>query len=106
VLGTALNLKPQLVLNPETGIIEPGERTRTRSKAIEAMWSAFFKSIDTSKPLHLAVHHAAALPEAQQLEARLRHECQPVELFMNELTPVIGTHAGPGTLAVVGYYEA
>ncbi len=106
ILGTALNLKPQLIINAETGIIEPGERTRTRRKAIEAMWNVFSKSVDTSKPLHVAVHHAAARQEALELENRLREEYRPVELFTNELTPVVGTHAGPGTLAIAGYYES
>ncbi len=104
LLGTALNLKPQLVVNPETGVIDPGERTRTRTKGIDSMYRAFFSKMDTSQPLHIAVHHAAAEAEGQAVMERVRQEFNPKELFLNELTPVLGTHGGPGTLALCGYY--
>jgi DegV family protein with EDD domain len=105
LIGTALNLKPRLRVNHETGIIEPVERTRTRAKAIEGIYQSFFKEMDTSRPLHVAIHHAAAERDAALLRDRVENEYHPVELIMNELTPVIGTHVGPGLLGITGYYE-
>jgi DegV family protein with EDD domain len=105
LIGTALNLKPRLRINPESGIIEPVERTRTRSKAVEGMYQAYFDKMDRSKPMRVAVHHAAAPKDGQELVERIRREFNPAEIVMTELTPVLGTHVGPGCLALTGYYE-
>jgi DegV family protein with EDD domain len=105
LIGSIINLKPQLIIDRETGLVEPGERTRTRKKAIQSMWDAYFAAMDTSKPMHIAVHHAAAPLEAEELMERIKKEYSPKELWLTELTPVLGTHGGPGTLAMTGYYE-
>jgi DegV family protein with EDD domain len=105
LIGTALNLKPRLRVNPDSGMIEPVERTRTRSKAVEGMYQAYFDKMNTSKPMHVAVHHAATPKDGQDLVDRIRREFNPVEIVMTELTPVLGTHVGPGCLAITGYYE-
>lgn len=105
LLGSALQLKPQLFVNAESGIIEPGERVRTRNKAIESVYAGFFNRMDTSKSMHLTVMHIASEPEAQELAARIRTEYEPVELFVTTTSPVVGVHGGPGTVGIVGYYE-
>lgn len=105
LIGTVLNIKPQLIVDREAGIIQPGKNSRTRKKAIEAMWEQFFSQIDTSKPLHIAIHHAAALPEAEELCKRVKEKYPNSETILIELTPVVGAHAGPGLLALTGYYE-
>lgn len=106
LIGTALNLKPQLLLDPVSGKIEPGERTRTRKKAIEAMWNTFFGKMDTSKPMHMAIHHAAAPSDAEALRQRILAQYPSTELVLTDLTPVLGTHVGPGTLGLIGHYDA
>ena len=104
LLGTALQLKPQLIIDHENGIVEAGERIRTRSKAIESVYSGFFAKMDTSQPLHLTVMHVAAEEEAMELADRIRADYNPAEMFVTKTSPVIGVHGGPGTLGLVGYY--
>ncbi len=104
-IGTALDLKPQLTIDPVGGVIVPGKRVRTRSKAIEAVYQEFFAKMNTSRPMHIAVHHAKAATECEALAARVRSDYPNAEVIANEITPVIGTHAGPGALALCGYYE-
>ncbi|MBN1312204.1 MAG: DegV family protein [Anaerolineae bacterium] len=105
LVGTALQLKPRLYVNHQTGIIEPGEKTRTRKKAIDSVYEAFFDTMDTTKPMHIAVHHAVAEEDAGMLAARIRDEYNPQELLVVDLPPVIGVHVGPGALGIAGYYE-
>lgn len=105
LFGTALNLKPSLTVNKVSGMVESVERTRTRAKAIDAVYNSFFKQMDTSKPMHLAVHHSACLKDAEVIAERIRKQYNPVELLIVELTPVIGVHTGPGLLGIGGYYE-
>lgn len=105
LLASALQIKPQLIIDPQIGIVEPGERVRTRKKAVEAVYNGFFQRMDVSKPMHLTVMHVNAYEEAHQLEQRIREEYPTAELFVTTTSPVIGVHGGPGTVGITGYYE-
>lgn len=103
LLGTALQLKPQLIIDHQTGIVEAGERVRTRNKSIESVYNGFFSRMDTSQPLHLTVMHVAAEQDAEEMAKRIRAEHTPADLFITKTSPVIGVHGGPGTIGIVGY---
>ena len=105
-IGTLLNFKPQIMVNHETGMVEAGRRTRTRQKAIQALYNDFFDRLNTSKPMRIAVLHNAALPEAEALAARVQAEFAPRELVISIVSPVLGVHTGPRALALCGYTES
>jgi DegV family protein with EDD domain len=100
-----LKIKPQIRVNHETGSVEPGDISRTRTQAIERLYSSFFKKLDTTKPMHIAVLHNAALKEAEELAARVREEFHPAELIIAIVSPVLGVHTGPQALALCGFSE-
>lgn len=102
-VGTALQLKPQLYVDHHTGEIKLAARTRTRSKAIEALYQNFFQQLDVSKPLHVAVMHGNISEEAQRIADRIQQEYAPVELVVSLTSPVMGIHTGPGAIALCGY---
>jgi DegV family protein with EDD domain len=102
-IGTALNLKPQLYVDHVTGKIEPGTRARSRSKALEKMYQAFFAQLDLSKPLHIGIVHAQTPGEAEAYADRVRREFDPVEIYIGMTSPVMGVHTGPGAMAFCGY---
>jgi DegV family protein with EDD domain len=101
--GTALQLKPQLFVDHNTGKIQVAARTRTRSKALEFLFQSFFQQVDVSKPLRVAVMHGNIPEEAQMFADRIRRAYAPVELFVALTTPVLGIHTGPGAIALCGY---
>jgi DegV family protein with EDD domain len=101
--GTALKLKPQLFVDHKTGEIKQAARTRTRSKAIEALFQSFFRQVGASQSLRVAVMHGNIPEEAQIFAARIRQEYAPVELFVELTSPVLGIHTGPGAIALCGY---
>lgn len=103
LLGTALQLKPQLILDAESGIVEPGARVRTRKKALESVYEAFFERVDASQPLHVTVLHIAARQEAEEIAERIQREHTVAEITLGDTSPVLGTHAGPGTVGIAGY---
>ena len=105
-IGTLLNFKPQIMVNHKTGMVEAGRRTRTRQKAIQALYDDFFDRLDTSKPMRIAVLHNAALPEAEALAARVQAEFAPRELVISIVSPVLGVHTGPRAIALCGYTES
>ncbi len=102
-LGTALNLKPQLYVDHATGKIEPGTRARSRTKALEKMYQAFFEQMDLAKPLHVGIVHAQIPDEAEAIADRIRREFDPVELHISVTSPMMGVHTGPGAMAFCGY---
>ena len=104
-IGTLLNFKPQISVNHQTGMVEAGRRTRTRQKALQALYDDFFAQLDTRKPMRIAVLHNAALPEAQEMAARVQREFSPVELIISIVSPVLGVHTGPRAVALCGYTE-
>ncbi len=100
-LGTALGLKP--ILELRDGRIEAIEKVRTMSKATDRMLELLVERIDGRRPIRLAVLHANAAAEA---EALLEKACQRFdpgdikEAFSTTVSPVIGTHSGPGTVGI------
>jgi DegV family protein with EDD domain len=105
LLGTALQLKPQLIISTESGIVEPGARIRTRSKAVESVYETFFGQMAASGTLRVTVLHVAAADEAEKLAERIQREHDPAELTIAKTSPVIGVHGGPGTLGIAGYIQ-
>jgi len=105
LFGTALQLKPLLVLDPSTGIIEPVERTRTRKRAILRLGDISLERLDSGGAIHVTIVHAAAQEDAQTLADYLAKKWQPEELMIDMLDPIIGMHGGPGLLGVTGYAE-
>ena len=102
-IGTLLNLKPQIWVNHETGEVEGGRQTRTRGRALEALYQDFVNALDTERPMRVAVLHNNALEEAQRLAERIQTEHDPVELMIRIVSPVLGVHTGPRAVALCGY---
>ena len=98
LLGTALNLKP--ILTVDGGKIEPVARVRTQRKALEKLVEMIGVKLEKSSVTRLSVLHANAASQADQLMSELVQRFHPVETIMTEISPVIGTHTGPGTIGV------
>lgn len=98
LLGTALNIKP--VLEMQNGRIESLEKVRTKTKALERVLDLTMERIGSRRPVRLATVHANAEGEAQNLLQAASERMDPLETLCCPLSPVIGTHAGPGTVAL------
>lgn len=97
-LGTALNIKP--VLEVVNGKVEAVERVRTRKKSLERLIELAGERIGDRKPIRLATLHANAAEEARDLLAEASKKLHADETIFSEVSPVIGTHAGPGTVGL------
>jgi DegV family protein with EDD domain len=105
LLNNVLKIKPQIRVNHNSGTVEPGDISRTRVKAIESLYVSFFKKLDITKPLRIAVLHNDALEEAKILAEKIKLEFHPVELIIGIVSPVLGVHTGPRAIALCGYNE-
>lgn len=98
LLGSALNLKPLMEIRE--GKIELVESVVSRKKAIARMLDLVEKRIAGASPVRVAPFHALALEEALELQQAAQARFNPVENILSEVSPVIGTHTGPGTLSI------
>jgi len=98
LIGTALSMKP--VLELQDGVLDVVERVRTRSKAQARLLDILEERIDGRPNLRLAVLHAAAEEQARALLEMAANRLNPVETVFSEVSPVVGTHVGPGTLGL------
>lgn len=98
LLGTALNLKP--ILGIKEGKVQPFERVRTKGKAMERLVEILAEQVDGRSPVRLASLHANAPEDAKTLLANASALLKPVETFDTEVSPVVGTHTGPGTVGL------
>jgi DegV family protein with EDD domain len=98
LIGTALSMKP--VLELQDGVLDVVESVRTRSKAQARLLDILEERIDGRPNLRLAVLHAAAEQQARELLEIASHRLNPAETVFSEVSPVVGTHVGPGTLGL------
>ena len=98
-------LKVKPIMTIEEGRAIPIGRTRTRPKAMDRLIELTAENIKGSGPLHAAVLHGDVLEEAEKLKKLLSERFTCTEIVTSEITPVIGTHTGPGTLGIATYEE-
>jgi DegV family protein with EDD domain len=97
-IGTMLNMKPILAI--QEGRVEGIERIRTKAKALDRILELTVEKIDGRSPVHLATLHANAAEDARAVLTKAEQVLHPVESFFTEVSPVVGTHAGPGTVGL------
>ncbi|GAB2475966.1 DegV family protein [Xylanimonas ulmi] len=97
-LGTALGVRP--ILTIEGGEVRLAQRVRTRAAALERMLDLAVQHAAGMDRPGVAVHHLGAAQRAGAAAASLR-ERLGVEPVVTPVSAVLGTHAGPGAVAVV-----
>jgi len=97
-LGTALNLKP--ILAVEGGRIEPVERVRTRSKALERVVEIVVEKCSGKTPIRIATLHADSPNDAKLILDKITPILNPIESIFAAVSPAVGANAGPGTVGL------
>ncbi len=98
LLGTALNLKP--ILTVADGKVESAERVRTKAKAIERLLEIIEEQTAGKGSVRIASLHANAEAEAREILKKAEQRTGAVEIIASTVSPVIGTHIGPGTVGI------
>lgn len=104
-VGTALKLKPSLYLDHEEGQIKPGQKIRTRKKAMKTLVDSFLKEFQPSDRLHIMIAHAVCPDDAEELIEDLKKRIIPVEIILTHVSSVVGVHAGPGAVGIGGFID-
>ena len=99
LLGSALAVKPLLTV--ADGRVEPLEKVRTASRAMARIEELVVQAAGTG-PVDLAVQHLGAERRARALADTLAERVpRAAEVWVREVSAVIGAHVGPGMVAVI-----
>ncbi len=102
--GSLLDMKPILQHSPEHDEAMPVARPRTKRKGIECLLQLLRQRVGSLR-LHINIHHADDLEEAQRLVEKVKSEFNCAEVYITEFTPLMGVHTGPGLLGFSFYAD-
>mgnify|MGYP003397369571 CR=1 FL=1 len=104
VVGSALNLKPFLYITDE-GTLSSAGTVRGRKKSlktiVERMKDTLGDTPDYSVPVGIV--HSICLEDAQFVADMIKEETSFTNIIINDISPSIGTHAGPGAIGILYY---
>lgn len=98
LLGAALNIKPLLEIRG--GKIELVESVISRKKAMRRMLELTEQGIAGREPVRISTFHAAAEDDNAKLLESAVGRFNPVETVTTFVSPVVGSHTGPGTISL------
>jgi len=99
-LASLLNVKP--IIELKDGIIEMGEKVRSRSKSIDLLMEKMSKKFGNKRVI-LGIIHARDKEAGLDLLKRAIEKFNCAEAVLGELTISLAAHFGPGTLGIIGY---
>ena len=102
LMGSMLAIKPLLHLHE--GRVEPLEKVRSKGKAVQRLVEIMAERLQ-GRPAHIAILHSAIPQEAEALRAEIAARFPCRELLLCGVSPVIGTHTGPGCLGLAFYAD-
>lgn len=103
LIGSMLSIKPLLHL--ADGKVEPLASVRTRKKAINHMVQVAQDELSGKSNIHMSILYTTTPDDAEALQTQVKALLNPDEINITNLSPVVGTHIGPGALGLV-YYAA
>ena len=99
--GSKLDVKPLLGIDPEGKLTLTGV-SRGRKKGIKALVDYFAKRRNSDKPgQDVVIGNADCVKDAERLVELLKKNDESLMCIESSIGPVIGSHVGPGMLAVV-----
>lgn len=98
-LGTLLQIKPILHVDDEGRLI-PVEKVKGRKKSLKALVEKVKENIVEPENQIIFISHGGVLEEAHQIKKAILEECHVKDVWINYIGAAVGSHAGPGTIAI------
>ena len=99
VLGTMLSIKPVLHVDNAGKLINVS-KAKGRKAAISAMFDNMKNSMIPEENTVAFISHGDCIEDAEYLAGRIKNELGIKDVVISYVGPVIGSHSGPGTLAL------
>lgn len=101
-MGSTFNIRPVFTISK--GTVRTITIVRSQKGGEEQLMKIIRDTADT-RPVHVAVMHAAVPQEGERLMNRISSNFDCVELWMTEFSPTMAYSAGPGILGVACYKD-
>lgn len=99
IIGTILNIKPVMHVDDEGRLI-PVTKVKGRKKSLKALAQRLFDEIVNPEEQVIAISHGDCLEDANYLRELILSSVKVKDVIINNVGPVIGSHSGPGTVAL------
>lgn len=101
VLGTMINIKPILHVDNE-GKLTPLSKVRGRKKSLIELVDNMEKTMGRYKNQNdvVFISHGDSLEDANYVAELIKERFQIEQIVIGDISPTIGAHAGPGTIAL------
>ncbi|MGL5380726.1 DegV family protein [Clostridium sp.] len=99
IVGTMLNVKPIMNVDDD-GKLQPVEKTKGRKKSLKVLKDKLKSKIIDSEKQTIFISHGDAQEEAEYLKELILSEVKVKDVVINNIGPAVGTHSGPGTIAL------
>lgn len=100
VVGTALRIRPILSMDDEGKLVVVSKIRGTKAE-MEFLVSRMIEEGEELSSQTVIVGHGDNLEQAKQLEEQIRSKNVVKDVVISQIGPIIGTHTGPGMLALV-----
>ena len=97
LIGNLINIKPVMRMDAN-GHLVIQNKVLCRKKALQALSNKLIESIDSKSDI-IFISHANCINDAEICAQRIE-ESTNIKPIITDLGPVIGSHSGPGTLAI------
>ena len=99
LLGTMMQIKPVLHMDDEGHLISVG-KARGRKASIDALVKKMQELALPGENDTVFICHGDCMEDAKYLEAQVKEKCGVKDVLIYYTGAVIGSHSGPGTLAL------
>lgn len=98
-IGTILSIKPVLHVDNEGRLI-PITKVKGRKQSLRMLADKFKERAIKPEEQVVFISHGDCEEDARYVEKLIREEFSVKDVVINPIGPVIGTHSGPGTVAL------
>ncbi|NLJ30990.1 MAG: DegV family protein [Clostridiales bacterium] len=99
LVGTMLGIKPVLHVDDEGRLI-PMEKVRGRRQSLDALVKHMEQKAEQPEAQMIFVSHGDSPEDADYVAEQVKKKFGVQQIEINPIGPVIGTHSGPGTVAL------
>jgi DegV family protein with EDD domain len=97
-LGGLLNIKP--LLNVEDGKLVPIEKIRGKKKLMRRIIEVMKERGESIENQVIGISHADDIETAEEMKKMIMDEFAPRDVFVSDIGAAVGSHTGPGTIAI------
>ncbi len=99
ILGTLINVKPVLHVDNE-GRLVPMSNVRGRKKSLNTLVANMAAQIGDYKNEIIFIGHGDSIEDAEYVRDKIKEQFGIDSFIVDYISPTIGAHSGPGTIAL------